>query len=147
MIYGAVCFASTGMEGIAPDHFKDVFLMLIGVMIVGLQVWQAVRSRKTEVGPNPLQIQTLDKFATRDFCNNQHQEIQRRLTEHDIEIRAIREEAKKDRAEAEVHASMRSKTIFDSMSSLRRELNDKIDTMPERIITLLSNMGVLKKPD
>lgn len=69
---------------------------------------------------------------------------------------SIRAEISRERSANEVHASARSKTIYDKMESVRteldskvedtrRELSDKIDAMPATIITTLKNTGALDR--
>ena len=91
-------------------------------------------------------VRTLDKFATRDFVTERHAEVGRRLDSHDKEISALRDDMKEERRNNEVHASQRSAGLHSKIESVRSELTDKIDDMPNRIIDQLSKLNLLRKP-
>ncbi len=142
MEYGII--ASTGLENVPATTLKDVIIILVGLLIVGLQVFNTFK--KPTPMPQPLQIEKLDKFATRDFCEVQHSDLRRQLAAHDKDIAQLREEAKEDRRNNEVHASQRSSGLHKKIEDVRSELTDKIDDMPTRIIDQLSKLGLLRKP-
>jgi hypothetical protein len=135
-----------GLEAVPAEQLKWTLVILMTLAILALQVWLAVRSRRTQITPDPLRIEKLDKFATRDFCEMKNAELSRRLEANEEDIRRIYVEMKRDRAAADVHASERSKTIFNEIKLVRAEVTDKIDGMPDRIIKLLSELGLLRKP-
>ena len=66
----------------------------------------------------------------------------------------VQSELREDRHNNEVHASERGKTLFAKLEAnrteldqkiedVRRELSDKIDAMPERVIATLKNTGAI----
>lgn len=137
-----VMFAQ-GLEAVPAEHFKWTIVIIIGLALLGLQIYSVMRERKTSITPDPLRVEKLDKFATRDFCMSQHSEVSRRLDAHDSEFRRIYDQMKMDSAANQVHASERSKTLFNEVKAVREELTAKIDSMPDRIIKLLNDLHLL----
>ena len=58
----------------------------------------------------------------------------------------LRDDMKEERRNNEVHASQRSAGLHSKIESVRSELTDKIDDMPNRIIDQLSKLNLLRKP-
>lgn len=138
--------ASSGLEAVPPDTLKWTLIILIAVAILMMQLWDRFgRKQATNIEPDPLRVVKLDKFATRDFCHTRHDEITRRLDSHDAAIERIYQELKADRNSNQAHASERSKTLFNAIGDVRTELTEKIDAMPDRIIKLLNELGLLNK--
>ena len=91
-------------------------------------------------------VRKTDRFATREFIEAQHCEVVRRLSGHDQEILRLRQDMDVDRRNNEIHASTRSRAIYDKIDHVRQELSEKIDNMPDRVIDTLSKLNLLKKP-
>jgi len=127
MEYGII--ANTGLESIPADFLKTLLM----VAIVGLQIYSMYR--KPVPIPNPLQIEKLDKFATRDFCEMKHLETNRRLDGHDADVRALYEEMKRERQSNQEHASLRSAAIYRKIDEVRDELTTKMDGLNEQMTT------------
>ncbi len=132
------------ISSVNPATLKDFVIIIIGVGGFVMVVVQFFRKPSTAITPDPLRIEKLDKLASRDFVQERHAEHARRLDAHDKEIAQIRNEAKEDRRNNEVHASQRSSNLYQKIEAVRTELNEKIDAMPERIIELLNSLGKLK---
>lgn len=80
----------------------------------------------------PLNVQLLESFTTKkDFDSH--------AADNKREFEAIRTELREDRKNNEIHASARSKSIYDKIDDVREELSDKIDAMPSRIVADLRN--------
>ena len=136
-------------------QFVYAAIALIGGVLAGLGIMAYIKR------PDPLQIEQplrtnidgevqfrkLDQFATRDFCEAKHLDVTRRLNGHDQDIAALRQDMKEDRKQAEIHASARGSKLYDEIKSVRSELSDKIDEMPDRIIDTLNKLGLLNTPN
>ncbi len=129
MEYGII--AQVNLGDAPPDHFKWTILIIVGVVLVGLQIYIALR----KTVPNPLQVEKLDKFATRDFCEALQAENRRRLDGHDADVRALYEEIKRDRQQNQEHASQRSAAIYRKIDEVQREVSSKIDGLNEQMTT------------
>lgn len=139
-----IMIAVGDMSAVPADQVKGTITILIGLIIVGLQIYNTIKGQKpTVITPDPLRIEKLDKFATRDFVEAQRNEVTRRLDSHDQDIRRIYDEMKAERAANQVHQSERSQTIFKAIDKVRTELTDKIDDMPDRIISMLNDLSLL----
>ena len=135
------------MESVPATTFKDVFLILMGLIGLCVGVYGYMRKPVTSITPDPLRVEKLDKFATRDFCSTLHSEINRRLDSHDSDIKALYEEIKSGRDESAASARQRSAAIYGRIDNLETKLTDKIDTMPDRIIKILSELNLLRRPN
>lgn len=134
------------MENVNAATLKDFVIILLALGGFAMAGWTAFRPpRPTGITPDPLRIEKLDKFATRDFCDLQHAEVTRRLNGHDADVRALYEEMKKDRQQNREHASNRSAATYTKIEAVRSELADKIDSTPERVIDTLNKLGLLNK--
>lgn len=132
------------LSDVPEGQFKWTVLILLGLAMLVMQAFSTFRSRK--VTPDPLRVEKLDKFATRDFVEAQNAEVKRRLDGHDVDVRRIYDEIKEERAANQVHQSERSKTLFNEIRGVREELTEKIDEMPDRIIRLLNELNLLNRP-
>lgn len=142
-----ISLASTGMESVPAATFKDVFLILLGLVGLALGAYGYIRKPVTTITPDPLRVEKLDKFATRDFCSTLHSELNRRLDGHDSDIKNLYDEFKSDREASAVSARQRSAAIYGRIDNLETKLTDKIDTMPDRIIKILSELNLLRRPN
>ena len=105
-------------------------VLTIGVLVtIAMNVISLFKKSSTAITPDPLRVEKLDRFATRDFCETQHNEVSRRLDGHDSDIRAIYGEIKQSRAEGETHAGQRSATLHRKIEEVRSELNVKLDDL------------------
>lgn len=133
------------METVNAATLKDFVIIALALGGFALAAWATFQPRQpTNITPDPLRIEKLDKFATRDFCESKNNEVHRRLDQHEKEIVQLRLEAREDRQNGEAHATRRSADLHGKIESVRTDLNDKIDAMPERIIDLLNHLGKLK---
>lgn len=112
---------------------------VFGIVMSALMYQLGKRKKDIAIADQPIAttatvngtIQTLsvEKFVTRDFCDLRHNELTRRLDGHDAEIASLRDDAKQDRADGEVHASARSATIHRKIEDVRTELTGHINAL------------------
>lgn len=72
-----------------PSVAWNVVLTLGVLIAISVNLVSLIRKPSTAITPDPLRIEKLDKFATRDFCNVKHTDIQVRLERIDHEIGAL----------------------------------------------------------
>jgi uncharacterized membrane-anchored protein YhcB (DUF1043 family) len=126
-----------------PNFLLQLFIALLfvgNVVAVWLGVINGRRIQRREVSF------TETPASKKDF--DQH------VVETARNFNAVRNELAHDRQANQEHASKRSETLFRKMDTTRteldtkiedtrRELSDKIDAMPERVITTLKNTGAI----
>lgn len=144
MEYGIITPLFADLSTVNPVTLKDVIIMVIGIGGFVILILNHVKKPSTAITPDPLNVRNIDKLATRDFVQERDREYVRRLDGHDDEISQLREDMKEDRKQNEIHASARSGKIYDEISNLRKELTEKIDDMPDRVIDTLNKLGKLK---
>jgi len=65
-------------------------ILTIGVLVaIAVNLMGVLRKPNMAITPDPLRIEKLDKFATRDFCEMKHTEVRERLAKHDTDIAAL----------------------------------------------------------
>jgi hypothetical protein len=139
MEYGIIA----DLSAVNPMTLKDFAIIGLALISGAVGLKALFGKNTTALTPDPLRIEKLDKFATRDWCERERDETKRRLDSHDKDIAKIHDEFRQDREKNEVHASQRSQTIFRAIDELRRELTEKIDSTPERLIDTLTKLGKL----
>ncbi len=118
----------------------------------GFKLWQnlAGRSHIAEISPQPLEIRQATEFVrklefheTRDGIAHQIQQINNQLQE----ARGIRITDAKDAASSRrlLHEEVKiaRKDMLQHTENVRRELSDKIDNIPDRVIATLKNTGAI----
>ena len=137
MEYGII-LANANPADVPADFWKNIIIVALIVFSVVMAVLNyRKRGEKSSISvadqpvaatiSGPVQTLSVDKFATRDFCEMRHVEVTRRLDGHDNEIANLRATAKEDRADNQIHASQRSQTIHKKIEDVRTELTGKID--------------------
>ena len=123
-LHQMIIMAQVNLSDAPADQFKWTVLILIGLVLVGLQIWTATRQNKTVIAPDPLRIEKLDKFATRDFCEMKHVEISRRLDGHDADVRAIYSEIKAGRSEMQNNVRVDIAGVHDRINIVLGEVRE-----------------------
>ena len=132
MEYGII-IASTDLSSVNPITLKDVIIIGLALLGAAGMIKNLFGKNTTNIAPDPLRIEKLDKFATRDFCEQRHHEVTRRLDGLDGHVRAIYDEIKKDRDANEIHASERSASIYEKIDEVRSEMNTGFKDMERAI--------------
>jgi hypothetical protein len=129
----------------APEGNFILQLLLAAVLIgnavaiwLGIANGKKIQKREVSFTETPASKKEFDQFTATTNAN----------------FVQVREEMKADRHDNAVHASRRSETLFAKMDitrseldtkieDTRRELSEKIDAMPERVIATLKNTGAI----
>ena len=74
---------------VEPTHVKDVVIILLSLLTGAGVIVMIVRKPRVSVDPQPLDVRSVDKFATRDFCTMKHAEIKAALDRHENELDAL----------------------------------------------------------
>jgi hypothetical protein len=89
-------------------------------------------AKRTEVSNSPLEVRESHEFATEKDCL-----LRAAALEKAIEI--LRSERIQDMKDA-AHSR---KSLYAQIDQVRKELSDKIDCMPDRVIATLKNFGAI----
>lgn len=134
MEYGII--ANTGLDNVNAATLKDFVIIILAIGGFAMAAFTTFRPQKpTVITPDPLRIEKLDKFATRDFCEMKHLEVNRRLDTHDEQLAQLRIEAKAELQQNQEHASARSAAIYRKVDEVREELTAKMDGLNEQMTT------------
>ena len=101
----------------------------LGALVVAIVTINKKQDVKLD---QPLSIQLLESFVAKS-------EFTAHVNDNKQDLERIRAEQKKDRQEMDVHGSMERKSIYNEIGLVRKELSQKIDAMPSRIVADLRN--------
>jgi gas vesicle protein len=138
------------LEHVPAATIKDVLLIVIGVggfIFAAAAFFERRKSQKREITPQPLLVAHDEPCARKS-------ELEQHIRATRDSFDQIRDELKTDRHDNQEHASKRSKTLFDKVEAVRteldtkieesrRELTEKIDDVPDRVIATLKNTGAI----
>jgi hypothetical protein len=124
MEYGIIAEAAGPNPGIAWN-----VILTIGVIVaIGANLASLIRKPTTAITPDPLRIEKLDKFATRDFCEMKHGETKATLGRHDLEIselwRVIRSENENIRDEVRKGFQSMERSLGRIEGTIKNQSND-----------------------
>lgn len=116
--------------------------------------WQMSR-RKHEsrrIEPQPLEVKQVHEFVRKDECAALHEQNRKRV----VELAEMLEAARRLVAAETEKAGFSRKAIYTEIKTtndqtrnhieeVRKELSEKIDGMPDRVIAILRNFGVIGK--
>jgi hypothetical protein len=106
------------------------------------QVWKVVDRVRGKNMSQPLEVKAATVFVRQEECLQRNQQTKAELERIEREVKTLRVDREKD----VVNADDARRRLYNQMDSVRKELSDKIDTMPERMMNTLSTLGVLRKP-
>ena len=125
-------------------------LTAIVAAVIAWLVYRRKRER-VKVEPDPLRVQQVHDFVRNNECLARHQESLNGLSDVRKDIKELREKNMKDVELAGFSRKAIYKEIKDTnegtrshIESVRVELSAQINNMPDRIIALLRNAGVIK---
>jgi hypothetical protein len=128
MEYGIIAEAAPN-----PSIAWEVVLTLGVLVNLALGAVNVLRKPGMTISPDPLRIEKLDKFATRDFCEMKHQEVHRRLDGHDADIRAIYNEIKTGRSEMQNNVREDIAGVHDRINVVLGEVRELKGRVEEKL--------------
>ena len=130
MEYGIIA----NIDSVNAATLKDFVIILLALGGFAMAAWTTFRpARPTAIAPDPLRIEKLDKFATRDFCEMKHVEIGRRLDGHDADVRAIYNEIKAGRSEMQNNVRVDIAGVHDRINIVLGEVRELKGRVEEKL--------------
>jgi hypothetical protein len=116
--------------------------ILAGVRIA-LGLYRDLRNppQKTTVTNDPLTVQKAVEYVRAEECQARHTESTKKIEEIHMQLATLQRE----RVEYARAAAMSRKGTYEKIDAVRKELADKIDNMPQLLITQLLNSKNLFK--
>lgn len=107
------------------------------------QINVARRKRERVTLDQPLDVRLIKEFVKAEECLARHAESTSKISAVQLEVHDLR----KERTEDARAAAMSRKGMYDQINQVRRDLTEKIDNLPDRIVAQLLNSKRLWKGD
>ena len=120
-------------ESVAPSVLRD-FALIIGGLAATAYYVKALFWGEGKI-PQPLRTTREDKFVSEKDCASRHKDETNKITQLHQQLIAMEASRETQRQ----LASEDRKSIYSHIDHVRRELSDKIEAMPSRIIADLRN--------
>jgi hypothetical protein len=123
-----------------------VVVLLNGLIRLKRNLWPEDKPESRSISPQPLGVKLEPGLVTEAACKARHLTLEgqmsemRQAREEDTRVAALSRKAIYERIEQKDEA-MRL-----HIEDVRKELSEKIDGTPDRIIAILRNFGVIGKP-
>ena len=125
------------LESVAPAALRDFALIIGGLAATAYYLKELFWGG--EKIPQPLRTLKEEKFVTTSQCLKEHEEDRKQVAQ----LRQQFVNLEYSRETQRLQASEDRKTIYKHIDEVRRELSQKIDDMPDRVIATLKNTGAI----
>jgi len=146
-------FAQADLGSLSANSIKSLLVwtvawavggsFVISTIFSGLQYFlsrrQLVSTQSRTIDNQPIKVQSVEKIVSEKECIERHKSaidavegVKQQLVKLEDARQKDSEQASKDR-----------KTIYAHIDDVRRELSEKIDDMPDRVIATLRNTGAI----
>lgn len=115
-------------------------VMLFNQLAKAKQTLLGDKSR-TEIGPQPLDVRLTQELVRKEECVSRHDSALARINAIDSELKRLRS----DRTEELRLASVSRAGIYNEIKKVQKDLTDKIEQMPNQIVSQLLNTKQLWK--
>lgn len=129
------------LAAVPADHLKWILVTVLAVATPAA-AWLGLyygRRQSMEIRPQPLQVQGVERFVSRDLCEQMHQSSAKDIADLKVRVAAL-ESGQREmvREIGEQIAEVRSE-VSDGL----RRVHDRVDGMPAQIVVLLRNTGAI----
>ena len=128
------------IQAVDPIHLWNFVLIVTCLISAAASVVAMYTQKRTQ----KREVTFGEEFVALKHCTDRHTETDRRLTNVDRDVERIRQDMKNDRISLDASDELRASRIHQSIDTIRKELELKIDLMPDRVIVMLKNTGVIK---
>ena len=117
-----------------------------------LRIKRSIFPRKddVEIHPRPLEIRKAVDYVTKEHCDAIHSGTASHIRELKVSVSDILSRLEKGRADGDymrkaIYSEIkeREQATRQHIESVRHELSEKIDAMPDRLVAMLRNFGVI----
>lgn len=153
--YTAATAAAGGMPD--PTSYAAIGWLLVSVVaiITGanqvIKLWDRISGQGKSAIPQPLQVEQAVKFVTKEQCEHLHQTQAATVQALKVELNELRQQRIQDAKDssfsrkalyAEIKEANENATAH--IEAVRKELSERIEAMPDRVVALLRNTGVIR---
>ena len=129
------------LESVAPQALRDFALIVGGLAATAYYVKELFwgGGSRREIYPDPLRVEKMVKNVSEKDCFLRNSEETKRIEQLHLQLVKLEESRETQRRQA----SDDRKTIYNHIDEVRRELSQKIEDMPDRVIATLKNTGAI----
>jgi hypothetical protein len=130
------------LSAVAPDHLKD-FLLIVLAIASPIAAWVGLyygRRRSVAVTPDPLRVQPVERWVTRDLCEQMHGATAKDIADVKARVTAL-ENGQREMVEA---IDRRMGEMRTEITAGLRGVHERVDNMPLEVVTLLRNTGAIR---
>ena len=139
-----ICLAE--IDAISADWLRNMAIFIAAGAATYYYIRESIRGSKP-IPPPPWEVRAAAEFTKESDCKARHNDLARIIgTMEDRRIRDAKDgAASRSRLYDEIKAVQ--KDTQEHIESVRKELGDKIEGMPDRIVAQMLNMKKLVKED
>lgn len=135
----AIIIAQADLSAVPPETFKWTIVILIGLVLVGLQIWTAVRQNRTSISPQPLTVEVVKALHEQFADKEEFKKLAAHVTNrHGQLFSAI------DKVERDARAAMDRR--FEDLNTERRttlqQLNEQFTFIRENIAAIKTELEI-----
>ncbi len=141
-------FAQAQIDSAPPEFVKWFFVVLFALIVVaGVIVGIYATFRKSDPqklnDDPPIEVRKSPKRFNFDLTEQRHHDHERRILELEARSNELIEKLETDKQEILDAGEKRGNELRAEINDTRRELDRKIEQMPDRLITTLKNTGAI----
>jgi hypothetical protein len=139
--------AQANLDQVPADTLKWVLVILVGLLMVAgiiIGIIVSFRKEKVKIDDNPApEFRKAQKRFNYDLTEQRYHDHERRILALEKAKGELFGKLESDKQEILDAGEMRGDKITDHVEAVRRELDEKIDNIPDRVITTLKNTGAI----
>jgi hypothetical protein len=129
------------LSTVAPDHLKDaalIFLALASPAAAWLGLYYG-RRRSVAISPQPIQVQGVERFVTKELCDQLHVSTAREVADIKARVTALENGQRQMVDDLGDQINLVRSEVSDGL----RRVHERVDGMPAQIVVLLRNTGAI----
>lgn len=136
----------TGLPDSFWKNFCIALIVLLGIAGVVVGIWAATRkSEPTRLNDEPpIAVQKASKRYNHDAAENRFTNLERRVGDLEAWRDGLIDKLESDKVELLTAGEDRASRLHEHIETDRRELENKINVLPDRLIAMLRNLGAIK---
>lgn len=130
------------LAAVPADHLKWILVTVLAVA-TPVAAWLGLyfgRRQSVEVRPQPLQVQGVERFVSRDLCEQMHHTSAKDIADLKVRVAALESGQREMVRELGEQISEVRSEVTDGL----RRVHDRVDGMPAQIVVLLRNTGAIQ---
>ena len=141
-------FAQAQIDSAPAEFVKWFFVVAFALVVVASAVFGIVaffrKPDAVKLKDDPaIEVRKAQKRFNYDLTEQRYNDHERRILELEKASGELFGKLESDKQEILAAGEMRGDKITDHVEAVRRELDEKIDNIPDRVITTLKNTGAI----